>query len=79
MAPKRAGRPAALRADDLEVAWITMTVDPKINDAAPKWTSSRLRTEPVTRTIAQSAVTLPRAAGLHGHAATWTGAGRLRE
>ncbi|MEV4923219.1 DNA-binding protein [Streptomyces roseoverticillatus] len=40
---------------------------PKINDAALKWTLSRLRVEPATQAIAQSAATLLRAAGLHGH------------
>ncbi|UGY92084.1 hypothetical protein [Streptomyces gobiensis] len=33
----------------------------------PTWTLSRLRVEPVPRAIAQSAVTLLRTAGLHGH------------
>ncbi|WP_431772723.1 PIN domain-containing protein [Streptomyces cucumeris] len=42
-------------------------IHPKINDAALKWTLSRLRVEPVTQTIAQSSATLLRAAGLHGH------------
>lgn len=42
-------------------------IHPKINDAALKWTLSRLRVEPVPQAIAQSAATLLRTAGLHGH------------
>lgn len=40
---------------------------PRINDAALKWTLSRLRVEPVTQALAQSAAGLLRAAGVHGH------------
>ncbi|MFJ7967533.1 DNA-binding protein [Streptomyces sp. NPDC096324] len=42
-------------------------IHPRINDAALKWTLSRLRVEPVTPALAQSAAALLRAAGLHGH------------
>lgn len=42
-------------------------VHPKINDAALRWTLSRLRVEPVTQAVAQSAAALLRTAGLHGH------------
>ncbi|MEV0176621.1 PIN domain-containing protein [Streptomyces sp. NPDC050803] len=61
----------AARDADLPVitsaAALVEVVHPKINDAALKWTLSRLRVEPVTQAIAQSAATLLRAAGLHGH------------
>lgn len=42
-------------------------VHPRINEAALKWTLSRLRVEPVTQALAQTAAALLRAAGLHGH------------
>ncbi|MEC4016609.1 PIN domain-containing protein [Streptomyces sp. H27-D2] len=42
-------------------------IHPRINDAALKWTLSRLRVEPVTQALAQSAAALLRGAGLHGH------------
>lgn len=42
-------------------------IHPKINDAALKWTLSRLSVEPVTQAVAQSAAALLRTAGLHGH------------
>ncbi|AZM91682.1 MULTISPECIES: DNA-binding protein [Streptomyces] len=42
-------------------------IHPRINDAALKWTLSRLRVEPVTQALAQTAAGLLRAAGLHGH------------
>jgi predicted nucleic acid-binding protein len=42
-------------------------VHPRINDAALRWTLSRLRVEPVTQAVAQSAAALLRTAGLHGH------------
>ncbi|MFI7082221.1 type II toxin-antitoxin system VapC family toxin [Streptomyces anulatus] len=48
-------------------AVLVEVIHPKINDAALKWTLSRLRVEPVTQAIAQSAATLLRTAGLHGH------------
>ncbi|WP_432037527.1 PIN domain-containing protein [Streptomyces cucumeris] len=61
----------AARDADLPVvtsaAVLVEVIHPKINDAALKWTLSRLRVEPVTQTIAQSSATLLRAAGLHGH------------
>jgi predicted nucleic acid-binding protein len=61
----------AARDADLPVvtsaAVLVEVIHPKINDAALKWTLSRLRVEPVTQTIAQSAATLLRTAGLHGH------------
>ncbi|MEV6315529.1 PIN domain-containing protein [Streptomyces sp. NPDC051776] len=61
----------AARDADLPVvtsaAVLVEAIHPRINDAALKWTLSRLRVEPVTQAIAQSAATLLRAAGLHGH------------
>jgi predicted nucleic acid-binding protein len=48
-------------------AVLVEVIHPKINDAALKWTLSRLRVEPVTQTLAQSAAALLRCAGLHGH------------
>lgn len=61
---------AARDADLLVIASAAVLVEvvhPRINDAALKWTLSRLRVEPVTQTLAQSAATLLRASGLHGH------------
>ncbi|AJF67999.1 type II toxin-antitoxin system VapC family toxin [Streptomyces vietnamensis] len=61
----------AARDADLPVitsaAVLVEVVHPRINDAALKWTLSRLRVEPVTQSIAQSAAALLRTAGLHGH------------
>ncbi|PSJ28897.1 DNA-binding protein [Streptosporangium nondiastaticum] len=61
----------AARDADLPVitsaAVLVEVVHPRINDAALKWTLSRLRVEPVTQAVAQSAATLLRTAGLHGH------------
>lgn len=61
----------AARDADLPVvtsaAVLVEVVHPRINDAALKWTLSRLRVEPVTQAVAQSATTLLRGAGLHGH------------
>ena len=61
----------AAREADLPVitsaAVLVEVVHPKINDAALKWTLSRLSVEPVTQAVAQSAAALLRAAGLHGH------------
>ncbi|MFF1716108.1 PIN domain-containing protein [Streptomyces sp. NPDC058268] len=61
----------AARDADLPVitsaAVLVEVIHPKINDAALKWTLSRLRVEPVAQAIAQSAATLLRTAGLHGH------------
>ncbi|MFC4500190.1 MULTISPECIES: PIN domain-containing protein [Streptomyces] len=48
-------------------AVLVEVIHPRINDAALKWTLSRLRVEPVTQAIAQSAAALLRAAGAHGH------------
>lgn len=48
-------------------AVLVAVIHPKINEAALKWTLSRLSVEPVTQTVAQSAAALLRAAGLHGH------------
>ncbi|MBJ6620580.1 type II toxin-antitoxin system VapC family toxin [Streptomyces sp. DHE17-7] len=48
-------------------AVLVEVIHPKLNDAALKWTLSRLSVEPVTRTVAQSAADLLRAGGLHGH------------
>ncbi|MEV0782698.1 PIN domain-containing protein [Streptomyces sp. NPDC050423] len=42
-------------------------IHPRINRAALDWTLSRLRVEPVSQSIAHSAATLLRNAGLHGH------------
>ncbi|MGW4825585.1 PIN domain-containing protein [Streptomyces sp. NPDC004227] len=62
---------SASREADLPVitsaAVLVEVIHPGINDAALKWTLSRLRVEPVTKAIAQSAAALLRAAGLHGH------------
>ncbi|MEU9184685.1 PIN domain-containing protein [Streptomyces sp. NPDC048484] len=61
----------AARDADLPVitsaAVLVEVIHPKINDAALKWTLSRLNAEPVTQTVAQCAAALLRAAGLHGH------------
>ncbi|WP_327178679.1 DNA-binding protein [Streptomyces sp. NBC_01335] len=61
----------AARDADLPVitsaAVLVEVIHPRINDAALKWTLSRLRVEPVSQALAQSAATLLRAAGLHGH------------
>ncbi|MEV0438235.1 PIN domain-containing protein [Streptomyces spectabilis] len=61
----------AARDADLPVltsaAVLVEVIHPKINDAALKWTLSRLRVEPVTQAIAQSAAALLRTTGLHGH------------
>ncbi|MFC7260212.1 PIN domain-containing protein [Streptomyces lutosisoli] len=61
----------AARDADLPVitsaAVLVEVIHPRINDAALKWTLSRLRVEPVTQALAQAAATLLRTAGLHGH------------
>jgi predicted nucleic acid-binding protein len=61
----------AARDADLPVitsaAVLVEVIHPRINDAALKWTLSRLRVEPVTQTLAQSAAGLLRTTGLHGH------------
>jgi predicted nucleic acid-binding protein len=61
----------AARDADLPVvtsaAVLVEVIHPRINDAAVKWTLSRLRVEPVTQAVAQSAAALLRGAGLHGH------------
>nr|WP_203612843.1 PIN domain-containing protein [Streptomyces rochei] len=61
----------AARDADLPVitsaAVLVEVTHPKLNDAALKGALSRLSVEPVTRTVAQSAADLLRAAGLHGH------------
>lgn len=61
----------AAREADLPVvtsaAVLVEVIHPRINDAALKWTLSRLRVEPVTQALAQSATALLRGAGLHGH------------
>ena len=60
----------AARDADLPVvtsaAVLVEVIHPKINDAALKWTLSRLRVEPVTQALAQTAAALLRNAGLHG-------------
>ncbi|MEW2623963.1 PIN domain-containing protein [Streptomyces sp. NPDC048106] len=48
-------------------AVLVEVMHPEINDAALKWTLSRLRIEPVPQAVAQSAAALLRSAGLHGH------------
>lgn len=48
-------------------AVLVEVIHPKINDAALKWTLSRVSVEPVTQAVAQSAAALLRATGLHGH------------
>ncbi len=62
---------SAAREADLPVitsaAVLVEVVHPRINNAALRWTLSRLRVEPVTQALAQSAAALLRAAGLHGH------------
>ncbi|MFE2261928.1 PIN domain-containing protein [Streptomyces griseosporeus] len=61
----------AARDADLPVvtsaAVLVEVIHPRIDEAALKWTLSRLRVEPVTQAVAQSAAALLRAAGLHGH------------
>lgn len=61
----------AARDADLPVitsaAVLVEVVHPRINDASLRRTLSRLRVEPVTQALAQSASGLLRAAGLHGH------------
>lgn len=61
----------AAREADLPVvtsaAVLVEVIHPRINDAALRWTLSRLRVEPVTQALAQSAAALLRGAGLHGH------------
>ncbi|MFE0730566.1 type II toxin-antitoxin system VapC family toxin [Streptomyces antibioticus] len=61
----------AARDADLPVitsaAVLVEVIHPKINDAALKWTLSRLTVDPVTQAVAQSAAALLRTAGLHGH------------
>jgi predicted nucleic acid-binding protein len=61
----------AAREADLPVltsaAVLVEVIHPRINDAALRWTLPRLRVEPVTQAVAQSAATLLRGAGLHGH------------
>ncbi|GAA0410971.1 type II toxin-antitoxin system VapC family toxin [Streptomyces luteireticuli] len=62
---------AAARDADLPVitsaAVLVEVIHPRMNEAAFQWTLSRLRVEPVTQAIAQSAAALLRNAGLHGH------------
>jgi predicted nucleic acid-binding protein len=48
-------------------AVLVEVIHPKTDDAALRWTLSRLRVEPVTQAVAQSAAALLRRAGLHGH------------
>ncbi|MFE2291130.1 type II toxin-antitoxin system VapC family toxin [Streptomyces sp. NPDC059452] len=61
----------AARAADLPVITsaviLAEVIHPRINTAALNWTLSRLRVEPVSQAIAQSAATLLMDAGLHGH------------
>ncbi|MEU3207729.1 DNA-binding protein [Streptomyces cyaneofuscatus] len=61
----------AARAADLPVITsaviLTAVIHPRINTAALSWTLSRLRLEPVSQAIAQSAAALLINAGLHGH------------
>ncbi|MFI8930297.1 type II toxin-antitoxin system VapC family toxin [Streptomyces sp. NPDC053474] len=64
-------RLTAARDADLPVvtsaAVLVEVIHPRINDAALKWTLPRLRVEPVTQAIAQSAAALLRTAGLYRH------------
>ncbi|MFI5679040.1 PIN domain-containing protein [Streptomyces cellulosae] len=64
-------RLTAARDADLPVitsaAVLVEVIHPRTNDAALKWTLSRLRVEPVTQALAQSAAGLLRGTGLHGH------------
>ncbi|MFF2084633.1 PIN domain-containing protein [Nocardia sp. NPDC058176] len=48
-------------------ATLVEVIHPKIDDAALRWTLSRLRTEPVTQDLAYAAAALLKRAGLHGH------------
>ncbi|MFF1840933.1 type II toxin-antitoxin system VapC family toxin [Streptomyces sp. NPDC058232] len=61
----------AARDADLPVitsaAVLVEVIHPRINHAALHWTLSRLRVEPVSQALAQTAATLLRDAGLHGH------------
>jgi predicted nucleic acid-binding protein len=61
----------AARTADLPVvtsaAVLVEVIHPRVNDAALRWTLSRLRVEPVTHALARSAAALLRGAGLHGH------------
>ncbi len=52
-------------ARDADLAVITSAA--VLVEVIPPWTLSRLRVEPVTQALSQSAATLLRAAGLHGH------------
>ncbi|MFE9925587.1 PIN domain-containing protein [Streptomyces sp. NPDC005774] len=62
---------AAARDADLPVITSSVVlvevIHPKINEAALRWTLSRVRVEPVAQALARSAAALLRAAGLHGH------------
>ncbi|MEU5625061.1 PIN domain-containing protein [Streptomyces tendae] len=60
-----AARDADLPVITSAAVWVE-AIHPKINDAALRWTLSRLSVEPVTQAVAQSAALL-RAAGLQGH------------
>ncbi|MFJ4695258.1 PIN domain-containing protein [Streptomyces sp. NPDC088766] len=61
----------AAREADLPVvtsaAVLVEVIHPKLNDAALRWMLSRVRVEPVTQALAQTAAALLRGAGLHGH------------
>ncbi|MFC9287017.1 PIN domain-containing protein [Streptomyces sp. NPDC057052] len=61
----------AARDADLPVvtsaAVLVEVIHPKLNDAALRWMLSRVRVEPVTQALAQTAAALLRGAGLHGH------------
>ncbi|MFD7754817.1 type II toxin-antitoxin system VapC family toxin [Streptomyces sp. NPDC059757] len=61
----------AARDADLPVitsaAVLVEVIHPRINHAALHWKLSRLRVEPVSQALAQTAATLLRDAGLHGH------------
>ena len=48
-------------------AVLVEVIHPRINDAALRWTLPRLRVEPVTQALAQTAAALLRGAALHGH------------
>ncbi|MFJ5046622.1 type II toxin-antitoxin system VapC family toxin [Streptomyces sp. NPDC088719] len=61
----------AARAADLPVVTsavvLVEVIHPRIAPAALSWTLSRLRVEPVSQTLAHTAASLLRDAGLHGH------------
>ncbi|MGV9560270.1 PIN domain-containing protein [Streptomyces sp. NPDC003401] len=61
----------AAREADLPVvtsaAVLVEVIHPRLDDAALRWMLSRVRVEPVTQPLAQTAAALLRGAGVHGH------------